>query len=558
MTSASLEARPSKKRRFFVEEEQSADATLASTPSLPDEIKAPSHTKSDNAVDTGENIDAAERNESSTLQDAFDVDLFFSIVGEKVADEIIRKLQDISGNDVQRGMSLQVRSQTTAKRPTSAINAYFDGSWKTVPSPPQQPSSISKFASLAPSQPETSVQESERSRPNARSSYAATNRPQKPHAAAIPEKRYLGALGVAGWATRSGSGLIHHGEKVGIERTKPRTDGNNALKSFRFKSLANKRQDIIVRFTNSQGSEVGRLENDSAAWISTLLDQRICSFEGTVVFAPDKLRTNDTVYLQLRCYALKDAFEAGSLMKPLDNNRQTGLYELKETQDERGLRLRQVALVKLFDEICLHPTRINKTTEQHKRQGLLQSAEVAEHYDQQNQQTSLQPANGGDSSPPSEEVEEGAQLEQDQLDSLYKKAQSFDFNTPETEPADTFAMELRKYQKQALHWMIGKEKQEDSEHKHMSMHPLWEEYAWPVKDVDSEELPEYPQQSSFYVNPYSGELSLDFPVQEQNCLGGILADGMYHAVQDVLQLTDVNCRDGTGQNYRNAEPDSYP
>ena len=59
-----------------------------------------------------------------------------------------------------------------------------------------------------------------------------------------------------------------------------------------------------------------------------------------------------------------------------------------------------------------------------------------------------------------------------------------------------------------------------------SMHPLWEEYVWPTKDENDQELPRVANQDKFYMNPYSGELSLKFPVQEQNCLGGILADGM--------------------------------
>ena len=88
-------------------------------------------------------------------------------------------------------------------------------------------------------------------------------------------------------------------------------------------------------------------------------------------------------------------------------------------------------------------------------------------------------------------------------------------------------MNLRKYQKQALHWMISKEKDERSETKEVSMHPLWEEYGWPTKDMDDQLLPTVAHQSSFYVNPYSGELSLEFPAQEQHCLGGILADGMF-------------------------------
>ena len=60
--------------------------------------------------------------------------------------------------------------------------------------------------------------------------------------------------------------------------------------------------------------------------------------------------------------------------------------------------------------------------------------------------------------PLNEEAEEGEELEQDQLDTLYKKAQSFDFDTPEAEPASTFVLTLRKYQKQALYWMMGKGK----------------------------------------------------------------------------------------------------
>jgi DNA repair protein RAD5 len=105
------------------------------------------------------------------------------------------------------------------------------------------------------------------------------------------------------------------------------------------------------------------------------------------------------------------------------------------------------------------------------------------------------------------------------------KAQSFDFDAPEAEPADTFAMDLRPYQKQALHWLLNKEKNQ-SDREDVSMHPLWEEYLWPTKDQDDQELPRVEGLDKFYVNPYMGELSIEFPRQEQNCLGGILADEM--------------------------------
>lgn len=333
----------------------------------------------------------------------------------------------------------------------------------------------------------------------------------------MPAKRYIGSFGAIGWATKSGTGLLKHEERVGIERTKSREP------TAKRRVIPNKKQDVVVRFTNSRGEEVGRLENEFAAWISSLIDQNVCSFEATCVYAPDRLRTSETVYLQLQCYLLRSAFDKRKFVKP-DNNRDINLFEEKESKDEKELRLRQVGLVKLFEAINLHPSRANETTDKHKRQGLLQAAENAEKKEQNSKPATGKSTEPG-SSPPSDEAEEGEELEQDQLDSLYKKAQSFDFNTPELQPANTFAMDLRKYQKQALYWMVGKEKDEALKHKEVSMHPLWEEYEWPTQDADNVPLPIIDDQQKFYVNPYSGELSLEFPKQEQNCLGGILADG---------------------------------
>jgi DNA repair protein RAD5 len=321
--------------------------------------------------------------------------------------------------------------------------------------------------------------------------------------------------------------MLRHNETIGIERVKKQPKLNKAKKVVNLKN-----QDSLVRFTNEKGEEVGRLENDSAAWIAPLMDQKVCTFEGTVVYTPDRIRTGDTVYLQLRGYLLRSAFDKRKFTKPEDN-REVSLFEEKETSDERDLRMRQIGMVKLFEQINLHPTRENETTEKHKRQGLLRAAESEEKKEKKPKveggtQAKVQNGTQVDptSSPPNEEPEEGEELEQDQLDSLYKKAQSFDFNTPTLQPADTFRMDLRKYQKQALFWMVSKEKDESLDGKEDSMHPLWEEYQWPTQDAENQPLPAIEDQTMFYVNPYSGELSLEFPRQEQNCLGGILADEM--------------------------------
>jgi len=461
--------RPTKKRRFFVDDSPITDHTLSAEPSLPDEINAlPEATESAKGLGI----------QNGTTEDAFDPEAFTSIVGDaSIPSGTITALQTASGGNLER-----------------AINMYFDGSWKTTVAP------------KATTPPRTKT-------------------PPKtaPTATSMPEKRYIGSLGVAGWMTKSGNGLIKAEEKVRIERAKPQ----QAFKMGKGGKVRQgiQRQDVIVRFTNAKGEELGRLEHEAAAWISSLLDQQVCQFEGHCIFAPDRVRVNDTIFLQLRCYLLRRTFDARNFIRPQENNRQTGIFEAKESQEERDLRLRQVGLVKLFSEINLHPTTVNETTARHKREGILQAAEVAEKYDSDGNKSKPTQENGG-SSPPSEDNEDGKELEQDQLDSLYKKAQSFDFDTPELQPADTFVMDLRKYQKQALHWMVSKEKDEKSDNKETSMHPLWEEYAWPLKDAEDKDVARVEGQDHFYINPYSGELSLDFPVQEQHCLGGILADEM--------------------------------
>lgn len=522
MSHAEVEQRPAKKRRFFVEDSPIADRTVYATSSH-DQSDASAENVSHSGTTrsptkaSGQAASHVHVNQDVGKEEAqnggFDAELFASFVGEYVPQETMERLRAAAGDNMER-----------------AINMYLDGSWRSVSdSMPLSHTTVSAFGS----RPSNQGQNASIKPTNSRRDIAAEKSPpihSLPLLSAMPESRYVGAFGVGAWATRSGTNLLRHGESVKVERTKiipPMKIGRGGKATqIPRNNAARMRTDIIVRFTNARGEEVGRLPKETAAWVSTLLDQKVCRFEGSCVFVPDRVRVNDTIYLQLRCFLLRKAFEAGSFIKPLDNNRTTGIFEEKETTEEKDLRLRQVALVKLFDEINLHPTSTNETTARHKRQGLLQAAEVAEQYDKDRESNKQKPTDDGNSSPAAaDEAEDGKELEQDQLDTLYKKAQSFDFNMLAAEPSSTFTMDLRRYQKQALHWMLSKERNEKSESKEVSMHPLWEEYTWPQKDVDDKELSEVLRQKSFYVNPYSGELSLDFPIQEQNCLGGILADG---------------------------------
>ncbi|EXJ78478.1 hypothetical protein A1O1_08878 [Capronia coronata CBS 617.96] len=501
-----VDVRPRKKRRFFVDDPEDVADPRVSTSSAPASsrpISATSSTGEERQKSSQTDLDGtgAILDGDSTLR--FDADTFRTFVGEDVNQDVVNTVQSVAHGDMER-----------------AINMYLDGSWKNP---------VVARSSIQQSLPSKGVDvwltnsEKNRSPPSALEPSTETDgSPKTPLLHSMPAERYVGSFGVAAWMTKSGTNLLAHGEAVRIERSRitPRTKLGRGGKLVPIVGR-NQKADVITRFTNSKGEELGRLPEETAAWVSPLIDQKVCRFEGTCVYAPDRVRVNDTVYLQLHAFFLKTAFEASAFVKPKDDNRATGFFEEKESSEEKDLRLRQVALIKLFEEVNLNPTSTNETTAKHKKQGLLRAAEMAEQYDKEKDP----PKGKAAPSTPNSEDEEGEELEEDQLDTLYQKAQSFDFNTPEAEPASTFALDLRKYQKQALHWMLSKERDESS-NKQQSMHPLWEEYVWPTKDANDLPLPNVEGQDKFYVNLYSGEISLEFPVQEQHCLGGILADEM--------------------------------
>lgn len=473
-----IEGPPIKKRRFFNDEEPASSVLQSGAPSTT------ADTETDKDADSGSGRPQDSPAAPEEVAVAFNIETIEAFTGDTIKPDIFAILQQHSNNDLQR-----------------AVNMYLDGAYKAFMKKP----SIKTEPTISKNSP-----------PISHPGYSL----QK-----LPDRRYIGAFGVEGWATRSGTNILKHGDVVKIERQKIQPPAPPKIKSKLGVSVtptrntaASRRVDVIVRFTNESGFEIGRLAKDTANWVSTLIDQKICHFEGSVVYAPDRIRTNDTIFLQLKCSLLKSAFFSRSFQLPEDGP--VGYFEQSESADEKKLRLRQVALVRLFQETGLQPSVAN-TAAKDNRQGLLRAAEMDEE-----KQTDAKTAPVKDAdSPGSEDPEDGKELEQDQLDALYKKAQSFDFDTPEAEPADTFAMTLRPYQKQSLHWMMSKEKDTKNKREH-SMHPLWEEYIWPTKDHDDQDVPTVGGITKFYMNPYSGDLSVEFPVQEQHCLGGLLADEM--------------------------------
>ena len=115
-----------------------------------------------------------------------------------------------------------------------------------------------------------------------------------------------------------------------------------------------------------------------------------------------------------------------------------------------------------------------------------------------------------------------------QLNAIYSSATAVCASIPEADAPAGLRTTLRPYQRQALYWMMQRERGDASEggraggngdsspseaSSQRKRHALWDEYAF----ADAEE-------TRFYLNPFSNECSLVFPESTGSCLGGVLAD----------------------------------
>ena len=316
MNGGDIDARPFKKRRFFVDdEEKPLPATVQETSITSLDASFPSSRAEghdqDGGFQTSQSIelkipeppsstlpstifdrDSPEINtprepDEETTQEppshlenagGFDVGLFTSVIGERLSPDTVRKIQSAASDNLE-----------------TAVNMYFDGSWKNTDR--KSSNFVFPFRQQTRHTPAELPMQPEQSNgtpiPNTKLQ-------------SQPPVRYIGAFGVGGWATRSGTGLLKHGEHVNIERSRSQPVAKRGRSG---KLITNQKGDVLTRFTNSLHQEIGRLPRETAEWVSTLIDQRICKFEGVCVFVPDRVRVNDTIYLQLWCYLCRETFE---------------------------------------------------------------------------------------------------------------------------------------------------------------------------------------------------------------------------------------------------------
>ncbi|KAJ7640954.1 DNA repair protein RAD5 [Roridomyces roridus] len=360
------------------------------------------------------------------------------------------------------------------------------------------------------------------------------------------------------WSNVSGKGYIKNGEEVKIMRepkeeskgkapvAKKKTgDGKKqmslaAMLKQPAKAKINKKTDNIVRLYNSRGFEFGRLPQDISSWMAKLLDLGIVEFRGKMMDCPEKLSTGATLIVTADVYMLPAAFTRRA-NNDADDGPKVMFSEGAETMDEKMLRERKASILKMFDVLNLRPQAGANFVGRKSDEEIHQEALEKMAKDKKKKVTEI--VGDGEEI----EVEEGEELNKNDLDMIYKKAQKSDRTMGEMEPPDTFTFTLRGYQKQALLWMHSLELGKMDAREANSMHPLWAKYTFPhpldggVIDLTAEEKP-------FYFNPYSGELSLEFPKAERKGRGGILASEMGLGKTIMLAaLIHTNCEPDTSK-----------
>ncbi|KAF8557658.1 hypothetical protein OG21DRAFT_1482121 [Imleria badia] len=339
------------------------------------------------------------------------------------------------------------------------------------------------------------------------------------------------------WSTVKGKGYIKPGDEVRIERDSPEdtsasgtTSVKGKKKQLTLKAMlksqpaknVKRKVDTIVRLTNNGGFEFGRLPQDIAGWVSKLLDMGLINFRGsTMVDCPPVLYSGADMIVSLSVYISASAFKPVNA-PDASTHPKVMFGQGKETEQEQSLRERKAALLTLFDAVNLRPRAGARALGNDQIPSGSNEREIGKPAQKPaaSKKTRTEIVGDGEEI----EVEEGEELSDNQLDQIYRRAQQHDQAMEEMNPSSTFTLTLRGYQKQALTWMYSMESGEVSAREATSMHPLWSEYVFPAEPRDGLiDLTE--DDKPLYFNPFSGELSLDFPKAERRLKGGILADG---------------------------------
>ncbi|KAF9956368.1 DNA helicase rad5 [Modicella reniformis] len=347
--------------------------------------------------------------------------------------------------------------------------------------------------------------------------------------------RYLGEITIIGYAL-GGLAKVIAGETVLFERTRPSvrnqtgrkkkgSSSGSIMTGWGGKAL---KENNVVRFTKQDGFEIGRLQVDTARWVSKLMDYGLAEFQGTIILAPTIWKTGAEIVLIMRCYLTATAFASlGPNQRLLSKtNSPSFVNEALETEDELDLKHRKYAVNTMFRELALIPVATNTTVGPR---------------DQKIEIFTSTPEESSIALNDENEANEEAEVSDKELDVLYEKAQRYGRDFAPMDPPESMTYTLKPYQREALAWMYHKECALSNGNQHQTLHPLWEEYEFKKEDGHETKSDE---PAKYYFNPYSSELSLKFPTSDQACRGGILADEMgLGKTIEILSLVHANRMD---------------
>ncbi|KAG6851386.1 hypothetical protein H0H93_005784 [Arthromyces matolae] len=359
---------------------------------------------------------------------------------------------------------------------------------------------------------------------------------------------YLGEILVPNaWSNVSGKGYISLNEPVKVHRdeqyvpqtgpsksngTQAKTGGTKKqislkamLKPQPSKAKKKVKGDTIVRLLNIKGTEFGRLPSDVSSWVSTLLDLGIVEFRGVITDCPERLTTGASIFVTLQVYILESAFIPPTISSNQEVEPTLMFNEGQETPDEKQ---RKDAVLKLFDVIGLKPQAgANVSTPQN----AAKIYEDALDRIAKRKTKTVKEIVGDDEEI---EVDDAESLSKNDIDTIYRKAQRNDRMLGIMEPSETFTLTLRGYQKQALLYKLSYScpkklliSADTLDGCTLSNRGGWRlarlllctHYGLKVPDMNEDVIDLTADEKPFYMNPYSGEMSLEFPRSERTFRG---------------------------------------
>lgn len=369
--------------------------------------------------------------------------------------------------------------------------------------------------------------------------FMQSSQSKKPQRANSSWKKFVGSLQVTVMVTRPTMRPVPYGTPLIFKRS------NNNVPLKKIYEQLNKKKTGLAAFVKIYSAnderEIGRVPEDIARIVFPLLHRNEVHFKLTMIYPGDKrLSIGDNIIIQMDSFLTSTLFnrkENPTFSTQNGNGRERfgAIVETEQELEERNIRM---GLIMLFDKIKLRPVKDKaKILEKLKQDG--DDNEIVDLEDDESfgNFLSQEPLND---ELPTQHQEDTMNI--NQLTSFYKATQSskqLNSLIPTTPPPELVKVELRKYQKQGLTWMlrregisIGHDNEDKSEDDTTLLNPLWRQFQWPRnmswhnQSTGSENDNSNPKLIFFYGNLHTGEFSLERPTMNSFKNGGILSDEM--------------------------------